>query len=82
MESSLIDSLEISSKEFCKLVRVSKHKKTLFFSDIKLIINSQFDFGEMRNCKIEIFKIGYYYKVYNDLNEYGENLIWIFKTIL
>ena len=70
IESILIDSLKINSKEIFKLVRDHKQMQILFFSDIKFIINFEFNFGEMRN-----FKYDYYYKVSNDLNECEDNLI-------
>ena len=57
MESIWIDSLEVNSKEFYTLVRASKQTKTLFISYNKFTINSEFDFGEMRNCKIELLKL-------------------------
>ena len=70
IESILIDSLKINSKEIFKLVKDHKQMQILFFSDIKFIINSEFNFGEMK-----IFKYDYYYKVSNDLNECEDNLI-------
>ena len=56
--------------------------QTLFFSHITFAINFEFNFGEMRNCKIEILKNCYYYKVYNHLNECEDILILVFLAIL
>ena len=77
-----ITSLELSSREFIQLVKTAKKAKKLNFQSCKIPSDSEFDFGLMEGCQIENIEIGYLLQVYDELSEYEESLMNIFRGIL
>ena len=78
----IICRLELKEKEFCQLVRASIHAFELHFVSCKILTETEFDFGQMERCKIEVLKIHYIDKVYDSWSDYEDCLFKIFVAII
>ena len=78
----MISRILFSSKEFSAILRAAKHVEKLYFLNIKILTDGEWELGQMEGWQIKNLRVGYFIHVYKHPRDYEDSCMKIFLSIV